>query len=451
MFHIFGDSHAAREHSGWRHCPNVITHHIPGTLCFSFGRDRLKRCNISNYNINDGDSVIFCFGEIDCRNHVHKHITPTNTYKHIIDKIIENYIIAIKENLENCNKKLKHVCIYNVVPPCHYIREAPTHPFPYLGTDEERRTYALYFNKVVKEKCKENNYIFFDIYDKVKDEHGFLNRELSDNNCHLIDGKAMNEFLDKLVTPLPKVFIISATRGGAQFIENLKSVQQQTYEKLEHVVVVDGSEFEEKVDEHIKSLENPKVKISKIVLPWNTGRNKYLCHKIYASIPQLIHKPAYVSFLDEDNFIEPNHISSMVEILTKNNYLWCFCLRNIIDQKGKFICRDMCESLGNLSHAWINPNYFLVDTNCYIINVEIMQRMSHCFQRPCPNPTREMEADRFLFHNLSHHFKHFGCSNKYTVNYRVASRGSESVTGEFFMEGNRRMNIKYNNSIPWDV
>ena len=63
--HIFGDSHASNIYSGWNYCTNVISHHLGSILCYSFGKDKLKRCNIKKYGLKNGDSVIFCFGEID--------------------------------------------------------------------------------------------------------------------------------------------------------------------------------------------------------------------------------------------------------------------------------------------------------------------------------------------------------------------------------------------------
>jgi hypothetical protein len=195
--HTFGDSHASNIHSGWKDCKNVIAHHLGGVLCFSFGKETLKRCDIRNYNLKDGDTIIFCFGEIDCRNHIHKHITNKNNYKMIIQSIISNYLAAIKLNLKICSTKIKNVCIYNVIPPIRYREEPPNHPFPYLGSDEERKQYVLYFNSLLKNACIENNFIYFDIYDKCSDSEGFLNKELSDGNCHLKDGIHMNEFINK--------------------------------------------------------------------------------------------------------------------------------------------------------------------------------------------------------------------------------------------------------------
>lgn len=44
--HTFGDSHASNIHSGWKDCTNVISQHLGPILCYSFGKDKLKRCNI---------------------------------------------------------------------------------------------------------------------------------------------------------------------------------------------------------------------------------------------------------------------------------------------------------------------------------------------------------------------------------------------------------------------
>ena len=68
--------------------------------------------------------------------------------------------------------------------------------YPYLGSDEERKNYVLYFNKKIREKCIEKNYIFFDIYDKYIDENGFLRKDLSDGNVHIGNGVYINNFIN---------------------------------------------------------------------------------------------------------------------------------------------------------------------------------------------------------------------------------------------------------------
>jgi len=90
--HTFGDSHS---YFGWDNIPNVKIHHLGPKLCYSIGRDGINikdNSNVCSFGKNgitikdnavvkENDVVIFCFGEIDCRCHVHKYITPTNTSK----------------------------------------------------------------------------------------------------------------------------------------------------------------------------------------------------------------------------------------------------------------------------------------------------------------------------------------------------------------------------------
>lgn len=196
--HTFGDSHASNIYSGWKDCDGVISHHLGPVLCYSFGKEKLFRCDISNFDIKNNDSVVFCFGEIDCRCHVNKHITYKKTFDIIINEIVCNYADAIKINIENCKVKLKTICIYNVVPPVNSYNTSENKVYPFLGSDDERKSYVLYFNKRLKEICEEYGWIFFDIYDFYTDTNGFLNKELSDGGVHIKNGRFLKEFINKL-------------------------------------------------------------------------------------------------------------------------------------------------------------------------------------------------------------------------------------------------------------
>jgi len=188
--HTIGDSHS---YNGF---DNIINHHLGPVLCYSFGIEKLNRCNISNYNIKNGDTIIFSLGEIDCRCHIHKYINNTTSYENIINNIINNYFEAIKLNIITSNITFKHICVYNIPPPIQKYNTPENPDYPYIGTDEERKTYHLYFNKILKEKCNENNYIFFDIYDKYTDTNGFLQKDLSDGNVHIRDGIHITNFIN---------------------------------------------------------------------------------------------------------------------------------------------------------------------------------------------------------------------------------------------------------------
>ena len=66
---------------------------------YTFGRLGLNLLNIKNCGVKENDIVIFCFGEIDCRNHVHKHISKNKSYKNIIDDLSINNFESIKKNI----------------------------------------------------------------------------------------------------------------------------------------------------------------------------------------------------------------------------------------------------------------------------------------------------------------------------------------------------------------
>lgn len=192
--HTIGDSHASKKHSGWKVCDNIIDHHIGPKLCYSIGRDGLDILNFKNYNIKENDTVILCFGEIDCRCHIHKYITETTSYKKIIDNIVSSYFKTIILN-KNLYKNI-NICVYNVVPPIRKEGLKELKEFPYLGTNEERKMYTLYFNKMLKQYCDLHNFIFFDVYDKYCDTEGFLNSKYKDNSVHIKDGIFIKEYMD---------------------------------------------------------------------------------------------------------------------------------------------------------------------------------------------------------------------------------------------------------------
>ena len=187
--HTIGDSHSIH---GWS---EIINHYLGATLCYSFGKEKLNRCDIRNFNIKDGDTIVFCLGEIDCRCHIHKHITETTRYQDIINNIVDNYFEAIELNVSISQIKLKNVCVYNVVPPIQKYNTGENPEYPHLGTDEERKHYTLYFNEKLKEKCIEKKYIFFDIYNNYIDENGYLRKDLSDGGVHIGNGIYISNFI----------------------------------------------------------------------------------------------------------------------------------------------------------------------------------------------------------------------------------------------------------------
>ncbi|MFZ7343944.1 glycosyltransferase, partial [Avibacterium volantium] len=150
-------------------------------------------------------------------------------------------------------------------------------------------------------------------------------------------------------------------------------------------------------------------------------------------------KGDWICFLDEDNWFLPDHIANFVSILQHQNdtNFWAYALRNIVDQKGNFICQDNCESLG----AWLGVGgYHLVDTNCYFLPRHLALQFGELFYRPI--------MDRPLCQGLLQQPAKIYCTGEYTVNYRLGNR-ADSVKAEFFLQGNKIMASRYASPFLW--
>lgn len=145
------------------------------------------------FNIKDGDAVIFGFGEIDCRG-IFSFSGYSETWKEMVDIAIPNYFDAIKANVEKFNRL--HTMVFNIIPT---TRNEYIHPhFRQGSSSESRKEVTLYMNKLLKENCEKYNYIFFNVYDKYCDEDGYLSRELSDDSFHIGNPIYYYEFLNNL-------------------------------------------------------------------------------------------------------------------------------------------------------------------------------------------------------------------------------------------------------------
>jgi hypothetical protein len=187
----FGDSHAV---SAFDKLPYINYNSVGPYLAFSIGRDGLSKFNLKNFNVQEGDTVILSFGEIDCRCHIHKYINDQTSYQQIIQNTVDSYFKAVKQNVEQF-KNLK-TFIYNVVPPIEVDATIWNNPeFPFLGTNEERKKYHVFFNECLSEACQKYSYTFFNIYDKYLDSNGFLRREDSDGLIHIMNPRYHHQFM----------------------------------------------------------------------------------------------------------------------------------------------------------------------------------------------------------------------------------------------------------------
>jgi len=234
----------------------------------------------------------------------------------------------------------------------------------------------------------------------------------------------------------PLVTIVTATTCTDYLKKNLDSVINQTYSNIQHLVVVDGQQ-------HLKKLDC-KIAADTIIIPYATGTDQYNGHRIYAAATYLA-KGDFIMYLDEDNWLEPNHVESLVNLLRDTPNAFACSLRKITDMDGNFICNDDCESLGNWKS--IIDDYF-VDVNCFFLPKRVALQLTPLWYRRARHPEDQPEVDRALTFVLRNNKIECLVSGEYTVNYRAGNR-ADSVQAHFFMRGNEIMHQKYNGDFPW--
>jgi len=172
MIHTYGDSHAD---FSFRNIESIIKHPVASITMKSAGKEsnikHIKKM-FKDFGIKRKDNIILCFGEIDCRAHIHNEEDKNKA----IEGLVENYfktIIALRNKYIN-------IIIMSVPPPAHNTIII-THEFPFRGSDNERSGYTKKMNELIESNCKKNDICFLNIYNDYKDEKGMLKTELSND------------------------------------------------------------------------------------------------------------------------------------------------------------------------------------------------------------------------------------------------------------------------------
>ena len=242
-----------------------------------------------------------------------------------------------------------------------------------------------------------------------------------------------------------KVTVITATTGNPLLAGCLRSVRQQTYGNINHLVVGDGPEHWNKIDHMFYENRFPNGKNEfYLQLPYPIGKDRWNAHRIYPAATYMA-EGDFVMYLDEDNTLEPTHIEDCIKTIQKGND-WAFSFRKIVDKEGNYLCNDDCESLGKWPSI-LDQNDYFVDVNCYFLPRQLAINITPVWYRKFREPG-QMEVDRALCYFLRKIAPKYDSTYKYTVNYTVGNTVN-SVQAGFFEQGNRIMLQAYDNKLPW--
>lgn len=236
------------------------------------------------------------------------------------------------------------------------------------------------------------------------------------------------------------ITVITPTVGSPKLWDAIESVKAQTY-PCKHLIVLDGPDVKaDRLPWTYNGYENCHI----VKTPENTGANGFNGQRIYAAYPHLVNSD-YIAFLDEDNWFEPNHIQSLVETIERKNLDFAYSLRKIFSPDKKYQCNDECESLGKwpifMSRGSQYGNQFLIDTSAYLFKREFIQKTCHLWH------SGAWGEDRRYYYAVKDHAK-YDTNGDYTLCYRLDGNPN-SVSREFFIEGNKTQEAYYGGNFPW--
>lgn len=243
------------------------------------------------------------------------------------------------------------------------------------------------------------------------------------------------------------ICVITASTAHRHLKRCLESVQTQTHAAVTHTLVIDGPEHEDRVRQTLDATQTQKVSVNVITLPQPTGKDDWVCHRIYGAMPFLVNS-SWICFLDEDNWFDPDHLSSLLAAAKAKQALWAFSLRKLVDADGNYLDLDLCESLGSLHPIFRSPQVRLVDTNCYLLQRDLAIAFSPIWNRPRHSKDR-IPPDFQLCSTLIAQGIPPACNMLHSVNYTLGN-SPKSVKIGYFRQGNALMRQRYPTGLPWE-
>lgn len=233
------------------------------------------------------------------------------------------------------------------------------------------------------------------------------------------------------------VTVVIPTTGADTLDQAIQSVRSQTHEDIRCWVVIDGPQFANAA----RGIASRYPDIRVMQLPENVGADGFYGHRVYAATSFLINTD-YVLFLDQDNWFDRDHVSTMIQTMESRNADWAYSLRRVCGRDGTYLLDDDCESLGHWP-AWVNDQAYLVDTSCYCLKRDVVTKIGAAWYG-------KWGQDRVFLANAKHYFPAHACTGRATLNYRLDGNPG-SVTQDFFVQGNAAMRQRYPGGFPWRV
>lgn len=167
IIHVIGDSHALLFQNEL-----FIIHHIGPATAYNLRSHNSSTRSREKINTlllklpqNKYNTVLFVFGDIDCRNHIY-NISKKNNIT--LSLAIKNTINSYECFLKKVSDGYPHnrIILLNVLPPGE---EKNIYNIQYYASRELQLKIIKEFNKQLRELCLKNNYIFLSVFNELLD------------------------------------------------------------------------------------------------------------------------------------------------------------------------------------------------------------------------------------------------------------------------------------------
>ena len=223
--HIFGDSHAKFNFSKIQINHPVQNHYKNSITLHRVGRDASNFIDFRKYKITPTDIIVYQFGEVDCRCHIHKQLETGRRLSEIVENLVTPYLDSIQKNLLEMktplepvrysksrfsmqfiqpalysNSNIDPVVIVCCIPPPMNNENTIVSDFgvfPFRGSNSDRAMYTETMNAALQQGCIARGILFFDYYADFIDtsDHSckLLDVAISDGICHILKNEKLLE------------------------------------------------------------------------------------------------------------------------------------------------------------------------------------------------------------------------------------------------------------------
>lgn len=188
MIHCIGDSHSAvfSGEEAMQPCwPEQASNKLPYFKSYRIGpatayqienKKPIIESLINTLQLNSGDKLMFCFGEVDIRAHLINQSKKQN--KHVIDCVVdcvEKYI----ESIKYYKKYGVDIIIWG--PIASWSEKRKYTGGPSFGTEQERNQITFAFNTSLQLSCRKEGFKFVSIfYDMINSDMTTISSFLDD-------------------------------------------------------------------------------------------------------------------------------------------------------------------------------------------------------------------------------------------------------------------------------